>query len=249
MITGDWIPLLIDTTDVDASVNPAGDASYEPAFFVPFTGDLQLDADASGRNGAYLSHRVARCPSDLTAHVLRVYLHGRSFDSDALWGALIDLFLVLKREGTALKHRLLELSRSVLSTDRYRFLAARVSDGLDYDAECPQTPFSVLSRGRSGMATMIRKLDEYDAQQDVLATARAHIEYGQVEQAQELLEGALRAGPGREDLHRELLDIYRGTRDIEAFRDMFAAVAFEDNPVPELWEEVARFLVGNTQHD
>ena len=235
----------------DAGVAPAAVALTpvpEPVFAIAATSSLHLADVAEPRNAAYLAHQVARSPLDLRAHVLRVHLHLERRDEPALWGAFVDLFIVLQRAGAPLKRRLLHAAREVLLAEHRHFLSERIERGIAHDAQCPAALHAVLARGVEGSLRFVRTSgDRQDSARDVLVEAREHLEYGQVAAAQALLERTLRADAERLELHAELLAIYRATRDRAAFAAMRAAIAAA-NPVPQAWQDVAEFLAQEAAH-
>ncbi|MFO1425554.1 MAG: hypothetical protein U1F11_00990 [Steroidobacteraceae bacterium] len=236
----------------DAGVAPATAALApvaEPVFAIAATSSLHLADVAEPRNAAYLAHQVARSPLDLRAHVLRVHLHLERRDEPALWGAFVDLFIVLQRAGGPLKRRLLHAAREVLAAEHRNFLMGRIERGIAHDAHCPAALHAVLAKGIEGTLQFVRAAGEPGlSARDVLVEAREHLEYGQVAAAQALLERTLRADAERLELHAELLAIYRATRDRAAFAAMRTAIAAA-NPVPQAWQEVAEFLAQGAAHD
>jgi hypothetical protein len=219
------------------------DSWYEPAFFVPSFKGMHLPGDSLGRNAAFLSHTVARMPKNLRFHVLRINLLADEGDAAGVWSALIDLFLVLQQEGVPLKKRLLDRCGELLGVEKTSFLRGHVERGLSNSGDLPLAPSSVLCLGLSGTNRLIRRRGQQQAAgRDPLVDAQEHIEYGQLDQAQSVLEDALRDDPQRVQLHLELLAIYRGKRDLDAFLAMFGSLPVDQNPVSDVWEEVAGFL-------
>ena len=68
----------------------------EPLFWAEGFRRIRFHPSAHGPNLAtFLTHRVNRNPPNLLAQVQRVGLQLEQADEDALYGALLDLFLVL----------------------------------------------------------------------------------------------------------------------------------------------------------
>jgi hypothetical protein len=100
-----------------------------------------------------------------------------------------------------------------------------------------------MRSGRGGGPPLVvKRVPNHSEERDPLADAQDHIQYGQIPQAQAVLEGALRADPLRRELHHELLAIYRSTRDKTAFLVTYNALPLDLNPVPDAWERVAEHL-------
>jgi hypothetical protein len=216
---------------------------YEPAFGVADTGVLKVGVDHLHEDSSYFSHAVARSPGDLRLHVVRINLHLQAENAEALWGALVDLFLVLQAKGFAIRQRMLLQARRLLDQNRYRLLHSSLANGLRDCAEIPSAPESVMRSGRGGGPPLVvKRVPNHSEERDPLADAQDHIQYGQIPQAQAVLEGALRADPLRRELHHELLAIYRSTRDKTAFLVTYNALPLDLNPVPDAWERVAEHL-------
>jgi hypothetical protein len=71
---------------------------------------------------------------------------------------------------------------------------------------------------------------------DPLELARDFIDYSQLAQAQLVLEAAVFKQPDRLELHKELLAIYRSTRDKAGFHEMFNKLTQTDFALPEGWQ-------------
>jgi hypothetical protein len=78
--------------------------------------------------------------------------------------------------------------------------------------------------------------------QDPLQEAREHLEYGQLEEARQVLESAILAQPLRLDLHRDLLEIYRRSQAREAFLTMQRRLNIQTHPLADAWHAVADFF-------
>lgn len=216
---------------------------YQPAFVVADTKGLNVGIDHFHEDSSYFSHAVARSPGDLRLHVVRINLHLEAENTEALWGALVDLFLVLQAKGFAIRQGMLLKARRLLDENRYRLLHSRLAKGLRDCAEIPSAPESVIRSGRrGGPPLVVKRVPQHSEERDPLADAQDYIQYGQVAQAQAVLEGALRADPLRCELHHELLAIYRSTRDKRSFLATYNALPLDLNPLPDAWERVAEHV-------
>jgi hypothetical protein len=216
---------------------------YQPAFGAADTEGLNVGIDHFHADSSYFSHAVARSPGDLRLHIVRVNLHLEAENAEALWGALVDLFLVLQDKGFAIRQRMLLKARRLLDQSRYRLLHSSLATGLRDCGEIPSAPESVIRSGRKGgPPVVVKRVRKPSEARDPLADAQDHIQYGQIPQAQAVLESALRADPLRRELHHELLAIYRSTRDKGAFLATYNALPLDLNPLPVAWERVAEHL-------
>jgi hypothetical protein len=194
----------------------------EPAFRYSNSRELAPD-DLDNRSADYFAFHVARTPGDLLGHVQRVKLHWHRREGDRAFGALVDLFVALGPAGQSLRKRLLNQLVPILKPAQQRALRSRLATGLkpaDALAEPPR--FSVLFRGMLGGETIVRvsSQETESAHTDTLAEVQAYLEFGQIQEAKSLLEEALLREPEREDLHRELLEIYIHARDRDGLLSM-----------------------------
>jgi hypothetical protein len=223
------------------------DVRLDVAFQMPAVRNLRLAPDCIGDEGIeYIDYRIVRSPKDLCNHVRRILLQHDMGDPDALYAALLDLFIVLENKGFALRRRVLEGARSRLSAQQYRTLSACMnSDQVQCD-RLPAPPDSMLAKGLIGSRSLVEAADnENESVRDPLIEAQEYIEYCQVDQARVLLEQAILDQPQRMELHSELLDIYRSTRDRASFLVFWRRLNDVDNPAPDVWEAAADSFVAS----
>ncbi|MBK1674170.1 hypothetical protein CKO35_12820 [Ectothiorhodospira shaposhnikovii] len=234
---------------------PAGAGHLELAFSVhatsalhPETGPATLDALRS-----FLCYQVTRTPQDLRVHVRRILLLVSIPDGHGAHGALLDLFIVLGTGGTALRRRMLAAARPVLTPEQYLFLANRVESGLDAREPMPDASTSLLGKGLLGSWCLVERFEEASPSDlaDPLREARDCLEHGQLDAARLILEKAVLETPARLELHRELLEIYRATGDLEHFRGIFQRLTAMEAPGLESWRktEVRLALRASCGHD
>lgn len=181
---------------------------------------LSLPDIASPYAGAvYLGHRILENPSDFRSHVQRILLLTDRGDEIDLQGALVDLYIALGDKGEGLKRRLLELAAPRLSRTALAFLRQRLASGLKpWEAAVSRMRSSLLSLGFSGVHEVVGRREASSTSggyANAVEEARACLEYGQVDEAREVLERALRQDPGNDLIAAELMEIYQYTRDDE----------------------------------
>jgi hypothetical protein len=214
-------------------------ADVEPVYCVSGSSDLRFPPEYHVLLGAHLCHCVARDPSDLRSHVRRILLHLEDSQAIDLYAALVDLFIALGHRGFELRRRMLNMSRSLLKPHQHDVLSEALVTGLD-PISVPTVPGSVLSRGIVGSLDMVKPIAEKTSEpRDPLIEAREFLEYSQIEEAREVLERAVMSEPQRSDLHIELLEIYRSTRDKTNFDKMHAKLDGTTNPAHEAWQTLA----------
>ncbi|MGZ8217077.1 type IV pilus assembly protein FimV [Methylomagnum sp.] len=212
----------------------------EPAFSVAESNDLRFPPAYRDSFGEYFCHCIARNPRDLLSHVRRIVLARDHGADEELFPALLDLFLVLGSKGFDLRKRMLEFAKSVLAIGHYKQLLDSLAGG---PKGILVVPGSLLHFGLEGGLTLIHDGDRQpNAPRDPLVEAREFLEYSQLEEARILLEAALLLTPQRVDLHEELLEIYRSTRDEANFLQMFQELDGASNPARQKWEGLAEFF-------
>lgn len=233
-------PLLIRPSEASGMPGITPDSRLEPAFLSD--GQHGLIADARGRVDeakAFYAHAIARHPTNLQLHVQRVVLQAKNQDPSIL-GAICDLFLVLEDNGLSLRRRMLALARPLLSKIDYQTLHRRLTEvESDSSALHSLSPSAVLSHGTTGVTRLICKQTQNSkVQQDPLQSAREQLEYGQTELAQQTLEHALLANPGRLALHLALLEIYRHARNRQQVEHTLQALQGQQNPAQREWKRL-----------
>lgn len=132
----------------------------DPTFVLDSERGLQLSAAARARVAPddawrWLAMRVAREPLDLRAHTQRIRLLADCREPNRLFGALVDLFLVLGNKGIGLRYTVLDIARPVLDPDDHAYLRAHLVGGLHPGAQLPLATGSVISRGVIGTSAVV----------------------------------------------------------------------------------------------
>jgi len=233
-------PLVVGTAGGEGP-RDSDDVRLDAAFQMSGVRHLRLAPDRIGKEGIeYIAYRIVRSPMDLCNHVRRIMLQHDMGDSDGLYAALLDLFIVLENKGFELRRRVLEGARNRLTEQQYRRLSACLnSDQVQCD-RLPAPPDSMLAKGLIGTRTLVEAADDdNESARDPLIEAREYIEYSQVDQARALLEQAILDQPERTELHSELLEIYRSTRDRASFLAFWRRLNAVENPAADVWEAAA----------
>jgi len=195
----------------------------------------------------HLAYRIAHRKGDLEAHVYRIILYYQLRESDAVYGALVDLFIVLNGQGTELRRRLLTSTSSVLNEACFRILETWLEQGPVTADLLPESRYSMLTGnfiGTSNLAVKTEK-DVLPTQRDVLDEAQDYMNSGLIQEAQRLLEEGVLNEPHREDLSLELLEIYRHTRDADAFSAIISRLGGYPEVALDQWGDMSNFLKNN----
>lgn len=197
---------------------------------------------------ALLSHLVAtiaRQPKNLLTHLQRIYLCYQQDLPEQLYGALTDFFIVLNRRSLKFSSRILAAVSSKLPEQQYQLLRNYLLQKDSPPQQLPSNAFTVLGKGFIGTSKLVTQLQEMakqEQQHDPLLLARDCIEYSQLPEAIAILENAILETPDREELHTELLDLYKSLRDFESFSRMQQQLEAIGNPFESLWEETHMFF-------
>ncbi len=140
----------------------------EPAFIISGHKALYLNvANWSDKARDYLAHHVARVPNDLRVHVQRINVNRVYDDIDGTYGAVLDLFIALGKEGLTLRKRVLRQCAAVLRPETLQVLEQHLIGGITAMTPMPAAPRSVLTKGlvgNSGLVenVLIRKMRQQD---------------------------------------------------------------------------------------
>ena len=213
-------------------------AAQEVHFQVAGNTRLRLrPSNSRSRMLLYLGQQIKQRPRDLRAHMQRIFLLLEAAEEPQLFGALVDLFIVLGSAGTALKVRCLTQAAPVLTESHRLFLEQAAEGGLQPDnPTLARIRHSVLSMGFSGRAAIVAKREQQSGgYQSPYDEAMACLEYGQLDEARRVLEEALRRMSDDPRISRQLLEIYQRTRDDNAFRAMRNWLQDNYGVLPDGW--------------
>ncbi len=210
---------------------------------LPESRRLLRDFPVAGLERPYLRHleqRIVRHPRDLLSHVRRLFLARALNDSDAIMGALTDLFLVLGPRGRRLRSRLLRLVEEQLTPRQCGFFAAHLATGIDPTQAIPDIPQSRLSRHVLGTTNIVVRTNDDDSNgAGPVSLARESLANGQYDVALALLEGALDADPGNKEVCAELLELYARKNLRSNFLRTYTALLGRQLAFPERWALLA----------
>jgi hypothetical protein len=221
--------------------------SKQMVFHEPNDNRLQPPKDVDSEHWAtHLAHISAREPDNLLNHVRRIYLHLALMQSGPLYGAMLDLYLVLGDKGQSLRNHLLLKARKLLSHEEHDLFLTHTKPGLHSNQPLPASPHSVLGNFFSGKMRLVteRKVEHssVDREIDPLELAKAELDYGDISVAQEILEVALLKSPARLGLHYGLLEIYKHTRSLDDLLAMKERLGEIASTAQAAWSQMQRSL-------
>ncbi len=220
---------------------PAVDLSLlDPAFFSRQAWLKPPPEPVMGKVIDHLAHKVSRNPTDLMSHVQRIALSHEIGDGEQIYGALLDLFIALGPGGVSLRTRMLQKVADLLDDDQLEALQRGLVSGIAASDPVPPSRHSRLSNAVTGDTEIVVPVDTSApaAEFDTIDEARDLIDSGHIELAQKLLEEELLVNRHREDISRELLEIYRHTRHQEALFSMRRQLGDAPFALAEDWEEL-----------
>mgnify|MGYP006276854891 CR=1 FL=1 len=109
----------------------------------------------------------------------------------------------------------------------------------------PVNQYSVLARGLEGSDRLVEQSKQpVQISIDPLELARDYIEYSQLDEAKSVLEKAILQQPERVELHHELLDLYRSTRDASGFNIMLNELSELKVELIDEWKQLNTYFKG-----
>lgn len=213
--------------------------NLHPLFAQPSDSILSIvDGDESELYRFQLSS-LKREPNNLRLHVQLLFnlIQKEGVGRNDIFGALLDLYIVLQDKGLPLRRRMLAVCKPFLTDEDVRFFLQHLERGVDAKTVVADSGCSQLSENYSGDAHFIKKV-VVQLEETVMSAyeeALSLIEYGELSEAAVLLEQALKQQPDGEQIAEELLTIYSHQQDedaIAALRDWF----FEQElSLPKCW--------------
>lgn len=206
--------------------------------FDSLSGD-EAGVDSSLQIWRLLSHQIRRDPHDLRAHIQRILLTQHEDLQNRTSGSLLDLFLALGSSGLMLRTRMLDICREQLDEDTMGLFDSWLEEGVEERAGGWMSG-SMLSTGEIARGSKLLKqqrsvaVPEYA---DVLTEVRDHIEYGQIDLAQTLLETEILEGRTTPELEHELLTVYQHTRNRSRLESMSNALSDSGAELSEIWRD------------
>ncbi|MEC4750553.1 hypothetical protein [Methylomicrobium sp. Wu6] len=189
-----------------------------------------------------LAFRVSRKPKSLRAHVERIHYCFSNYLNEQLYAALIDLLIVLNKAGRELSRRMIFGARSRLTESQFQALRQYLKNQVGEES-LPCNRFSLFTRGLLSSSPLVHMVeDASETEYDPLQLARDYVEFSQLDEAARVLEQAVLTRPERAELHRELLSLYRSTRDRTGFKRVHEELTRLGASLPPEWAQLQDLL-------
>jgi hypothetical protein len=190
-----------------------------------------------------LVFQVSKKSSTLEAHMERIYYCFQNLLDEQLVGALVDLLIVLNKNGLALGKRMVDGSRSRLPENQYQALLSHLANSAADNDLLPTNRYSIFAKGLLATAKLLHLNDtSTEEKRDALDLARDYIEFSQLDDAIRVLEQAILEQPERMELHNELLSLFRSTRDQIGFKRVFNELSSSTLSLPPDWGQLNDFF-------
>lgn len=199
----------------------------------------------------FMAQQIALNPANLQLHLNRIHFYSQQNNHEGVYGALLDLFTVLKEKGLPLRQRLLGKYYAQLKPEQASVLSVWLSGKMNKSSIIPHVKESILSDGRTGTLRLLTKQKPVSEQanRDVVEDARDLINSGQVGEATVLLKKALLTNPRREDVGLELMIIYRHSRNYQAVEKILQSTKSLPLALRSQWQELAICLKSESGKD
>jgi len=193
---------------------------------------------------------IARKPKSLITHLQRIYFCFHKNLNEQLFAAIVDFMVILNKRGQEISWRMLTGAKSRLSPDQFKTLNDYLKDDFADANLLLGNQYSIFTRGLIGIFNLVQQVETTKAQgYDPLAIARDHIEYSQLEEAKQVLEKAILKQPTRQDLHHELLELYKLTLDSKGFYKMLAEIAQSGVDTTAGWSQLDTYFKGQNNNE
>ncbi len=186
---------------------------------------------------------IYHTPSKLLNHVgrinHRINEQIKLQQPEALYAALLDLFIVLEQNGREIREKMLNKAQAVLKPQKFEFLQQQLDQGIAQLEFTPQSDTSMLIEDFLSDDEMVHASG---SELDTLQIARDLLEHGQIDSARSVLESAVINGEVTLAVHQDLLDIYRQTNDNDNFSRVLKQQDKNGYTAPQIWHDLIAFF-------
>ncbi|MCK4842501.1 MAG: hypothetical protein KAT04_11585 [Methylococcales bacterium] len=187
-----------------------------------------------------LVFKVLRKPKQLLLHIQRIYFTYDNSLSDQLYAALVDLIWVLDGRGEELAKKQMLATQSLLTKQQVGALNNALKR--DEASSLLGNKFSLFATGYVGKSNLVVKEEGIAIEHDPLMIAHDFIEYSQLDAAIETLEEAVFDAPDRDELQSELVNLYKVTKNRQAFTKMYNMLIDKKVKIIDEWQQVLGFF-------
>lgn len=187
--------------------------------------------------------KILKEPQALQVHLQRIYFCYQHDLIDDLFAALVDFLIILEGKGVKISHRMVTGAKSKLNPQQYSELKKALTLSTDKIKQLEGNGCSVFTQGLIGVSVLVQKeTAEIQPEHDPLDIARDYIAYSQLDAAIETLEEAIVLNFERQELHDDLLELYKLTQNKDKFLKMYGTLVEQVKTIPAAWDELKGFF-------
>lgn len=190
---------------------------------------------------AVLLKRLGYCNKDLRAITQRIHLLIKQDDSAGVYGALLDLLLILNGSGEALVDRLALKCKPFLNLAQLKFLD-QYRSGLSSLQQAPFSQHSLFFRNQEFQAVLIKKVQgqakSVSSDQKTLLIYQGFMESGELAEAIECLTQHIKQGSTDLAIHQELVDLLRqlgNSEQLQLLRNKLTSTLEQQPELSTIW--------------
>jgi hypothetical protein len=191
---------------------------------------------------------IAKKPKCLINHVQRIYYCFQENLGEQLYAALVDLLIILNKQGQAISWRMVLGTKSRLTAEQFQELKGYLKGNQVGTSRLSGNQYSIFSKGLVGVNKMIQQIENEVKEDDPLMIALDHIEYSQLDEAKTVLEEAILIQPDRLDLQQELFDLYKLTGDSNRFHQLLANLTRLGVGMTDDWNQLNNYFKGQNNN-
>ncbi len=193
--------------------------------------------------------QVTRKANNLESHLERIYYCFQNDNKEQLFDALVDLMIVLNKNGLALGKRMVLGASTKLTGLQFRTLSDLLENNLSGLNQLLGNQYSAFSKGLQSTAVLLQINEEYsEKSHDPLALAREYVEFSQLDDAVRVLEEVVLAQPERTELHKELLSLYWSTGNSSGFNRLYKILSDKNIALSPEWKQLDDFFIRINKH-
>jgi len=185
-----------------------------------------------------LINDIYKKPSELKNHIRRIFFCYHYNLIEDFYASILDLLIILKGEGREISEGIFIKCSSKLKDNHRKAIEDYFKSDNDINL-LPLSYLSVLSSGvNDGQDIVLKKeiKSVVEKEIDTIDLANNYIEYSQLNEALDTLENGVIEEITREDIHIELLNLYKSMREKERFTEIYNYLKDKENPFLSKWD-------------
>jgi len=191
----------------------------------------------------FFEYALKKKPNDLSCHIQRIEFSISEKNTNELYSALCDLFIVLGPLGLPLRKRLFSCCKKYLTQYHIKLLSSYLGDQfltnnmalLPDSCFFKKLPFDVVEFG-------VHLIPESKGDEDVLYIAESYIENSQFETALEYMLNKLERDPENVELTKKLLSTFKALDYKKEFQNAYDRFS-KNSATSEYWHEMNQYFL------